>query len=84
EIFSRVENIQKAWSAIKIALSDVEVVYLPTYRRVELALRDDGVRDVYGRRKAPKFSVAAGSLYTGDIQFGLGDISDRLRALNRS
>jgi len=82
EIFSRQPALNSVWNRVREALGDTEVVYLPTYRRVELALRDDASTDQYGRPKSPKFDVAAGSLYPGDIQFGLGDIQDRLRTLN--
>jgi len=81
-LFSRQENINLIWSAVSAVLHDTEIVYLPTYRRVELALLDDAARSPYTRRQAPKFNVAAGSLYTGDIQFGLADISDRLSVLH--
>lgn len=82
EVFSRQPAINAVWVAVRKALGDTEVVYLPTYRRVELALRDESSTDQYGRPKRPRFTVAAGSLYPGDIQFGLGDIQDRLRVLN--
>lgn len=81
-LFERQPGIKHIRSSLKVALRDTEIVYLPTYRRVELALLDDPNRNAYGRRQSPKFSVAAGSLYTGDIQFGLGDISDRLSAMH--
>ena len=70
-------------ATITSALSDYEVVYLPTYRRVELALKDDSKRESYRPRARPKFSVAPGGLHTGEIQFGLLDISDRLKEINR-
>jgi ABC-type lipoprotein export system ATPase subunit len=62
-------------------LAKYEIVYLPTYRRIELALQPEDDDRRYGRRR-PRFNVAAGSLFTSDIQFGLGDISDRLKELN--
>lgn len=84
EIFSRQPNILYMWNSLRRILDDTEIVYLPTYRRVELALRDEVGTDSFGRSKGPKFLVAAGSLYPGDIQFGLADIQERLRSLNNS
>lgn len=49
---------------------------------MELALTDESEPRHPRRRKNPKFAVAAGSLFTGDIQFGLGDISERLAQIN--
>lgn len=82
KIFSRNDNISSIRRALRARLRDIQIVYLPTYRRVELALTDDEESARYGRRRVPKFNVAAGSLFTGDIQFGLGDISDRLGQIN--
>lgn len=80
-IYSRQDSIRKIRDALKTALSDTEIVYLPTYRRIELALTDDESNS-YGRKRRRRFNVAVGSLYKGDIQFGLGDISDRLMNIN--
>lgn len=82
KVFARQQNIFTAWQALQTVLEDVEVVYLPTYRRVELALSEERSSDQYGRSTLPRFVVAAGSLYPGDIQFGLADIQARLRSLN--
>ena len=38
---------------------------------------------MYRRRRRQKFNIASGSLFTGDIQFGLSDISERLEDLNQ-
>ena len=56
---------------------------MPTYRRVELALTDEN-QDSHRRhlRNRPKFNISASGLHPGDIQFGLGDISERLDELN--
>ena len=72
----RVEKVSKA---VQTVLNEVEVVYLPTYRRVELSLLPEN-REL--RRRRPRFKFAAGSLFTGDIQFGLSDIYERLSDLN--
>lgn len=81
-LMTRSPNINMIFNKLQIALSGVEIVYLPTYRRVELALRGDPREDP-SRRKRPKFDVATGSLFTGEIQFGLSDISDRLSQMNQ-
>ena len=67
---------------IQGALQDHEIVYLPTYRRVELSMTDQRESRPRRGRKRSKFSIAADGLHTGNIQFGLGDISDRLVDLN--
>lgn len=83
-LFSRHRNTKFIAEALKQALADYDIVYLPTYRRVELALSSDTKQTGFARRRRqPKFSVADGSLFTGDIQFGLSDISERLSALNQ-
>ncbi|MFD1944309.1 AAA family ATPase [Paradevosia shaoguanensis] len=61
------------------ALKDVELVYLPTYRRVELPLVD---KEPGHRRSKRKRFFPGHGLFTGDIQFGLSDISEHLRAIN--
>lgn len=56
-------------------------MYLPTYRRIELAVAPTRP-DRYGRRR----QVLPGqkpSLHSGDIQFGLSDVVDRLSQLNQ-
>lgn len=73
-------NVSHILQATKTALQGFEILYLPTYRRVELALRGDA--EPRHRRKRPRIDVASGGLFTGDIQFGLSDISDRLSDLN--
>jgi hypothetical protein len=67
---------------LKRVLAETEIVYLPTYRRVELALRGDS-SESRRRRRPPRFDLAVGSLFTGEIQFGLSDISERLSELNQ-
>ncbi|MBN8282491.1 AAA family ATPase [Zoogloea sp.] len=70
------------------ALADIEIVYLPTYRRIELSLPDaDDSRYSYKRRPFPSIQARLGltgrGLHAGNIQFGLSDISARLRSLNQ-
>jgi predicted ATPase len=81
-LMTRNPRIEAIASTLRQALDEIEILYLPTYRRIELALRGDPLESPYRRRKRPKFDIATGSLFTGDIQFGLADISDRLAELN--
>lgn len=65
-------------------LSEYEIVYLPTYRRIELSI--PAVEGRPGRKKKSilaRLGVSQRGLHTGDINFGLSDISDRLAALYR-
>ena len=81
-LLERNPSILSIYTVLKKCLKGCEIVYLPTYRRIELALRGDP-RETQRRRKRPRFEVAAGSLFTGEIQFGLTDISERLSELNQ-
>jgi hypothetical protein len=78
----RTPTLETLWSGIAQALKGHEIVYLPTYRRVELALTDEGEDRRRPGGKKPKFSIGAKGLHTGEIQFGLSDIADRLAQLN--
>jgi len=81
-LFRRTPNLEALRGKLTEILEAYEVVYLPTYRRVELALTDDSEdRRRRGRHK-PKINLSASGLHTAEIQFGLGDISDRLSQLN--
>jgi hypothetical protein len=64
-----VPSIRFILAALKSTLHDVEVVYLPTYRRIELPMAI--ALDKYGRRKRSGLRVNQSGLYPGDIQFGL-------------
>ena len=81
-LMERQLTVSAIFSKLQRALAGSEIVYLPTYRRIELALRGD-LREAPYRRRRPKFDIASGSLFTGEIQFGLTDISDRLSQLNQ-
>lgn len=73
--------------SIFCALTDIEIVYLPTYRRIELSLPEaDEPR--YSRRRTTqsiqaRLGLTGRGLHAGNIQFGLSDISARLRSLNQ-
>lgn len=81
-LYARIDSISRLNTALAEALANFEVVYLPTYRRVELALTNDKRERSAGRRRS-QLNVL-GSLFTGNIQFGLSDISDRLAEMNQS
>lgn len=67
---------------IRSVLGDTEIVYLPTYRRIELSLSNSDGRFSERRKDIlSRLGVTKSGLYTADIQFGLSDISDRLRNL---
>lgn len=75
------EALGKARREIAANLRDIEILYLPTYRRIELALADDQSGP---RRRRPNLKFATDSLFAGTIQFGLSDISEQLAQLNRN
>ena len=81
-LMERQPTVSKIFATLQKALAGCEIVYLPTYRRIELALRGEAHEGAH-RRRRPKFNIAAGSLFTGEIQFGLSDISERLSQLNQ-
>jgi len=78
---SQVPALQEAARTIKDAFAEIDVVYLPTYRRIELAISPSP--DRYGRYR--RFSIPGTklSLYSGEMQFGLSDILDRLAQMNQ-
>ncbi|CDN93640.1 putative ATP-binding protein involved in virulence [Agrobacterium tumefaciens] len=82
EMLLDVPQLYSATLDIRQALADIEILYLPTYRRIELPLEDTDEVRRYGRKKVP-VKVNASGLFTGDIQFGLSDISARLAELNQ-
>ena len=78
-VFSISENISNA-------INGYEIVYLPTYRRIELALPVNEEQRTSGRvsNLQEKLGLNKHSLHSGDIQFGLSDISERLSDLNET
>jgi len=79
KLFSYNNNLTQVITTIRTVLKDFEILYLPTYRRIESPLVLDKEEDPYRRRKT-KFPFR---MFSGDIQFGLSDISERLSELNR-
>lgn len=87
------QQIEEPWSpifqlhsTIVAALRDIEIVYLPTYRRIELSLPHEEPKQSWrGETKSihAKLGLNRRGLHAGDIQFGLADIAARLAQLNQ-
>jgi energy-coupling factor transporter ATP-binding protein EcfA2 len=87
EIEERPLNTESVRRELRHLLSDVEIVYLPTYRRIELPLTTgDQVDPGTGRKKSvqSRLSISKRGLFDAEIRFGLSDISERLDELNQS
>lgn len=86
-LYTDVPELHRIKEIIGGILKDTEIVYLPTYRRIELPLAVDVDEARHTRRKRSvqsKLGLGRGSLYSTDIQFGLSDISERLSSLNQN
>ncbi|WP_298926269.1 AAA family ATPase [uncultured Ramlibacter sp.] len=85
ELAARFPTIEEIRKKIRDTLGPIEIVYLPTFRRVEMSLPDiDDART--GRRKLSmlaRLGLSKRGLHSGDIQFGLADISERLAKLHQ-
>lgn len=81
------KNVDTIKSVLKKKLKDVEVVYLPTYRRIELSIdREENDRPAHSRRRQSiqdRLGIPKRTLFNAEIQFGLSDISDRLSNMNQ-
>jgi energy-coupling factor transporter ATP-binding protein EcfA2 len=82
-IYDESPALRAASLALKGALEGVEVVYLPTYRRIELAVATATRQDQYGRVRKQAMPWQKSGLYSADIQFGLSDVVERLAQLNQ-
>ena len=82
QLYARNKNIHWIFSTLQSALSGIEVVYLPTYRRIELPMVSYSKEAISRRRRSAHVRQSAISLFRGDILFGLSDISERLSDLN--
>jgi predicted ATPase len=78
---ARKPSLTDLFSFLNESLSGFDIVYLPTYRRIEQALEreEDSLR---ARRRAGP-TQAAGMPLPPEMRFGLPDIPDRLTELNR-
>lgn len=78
-------NVDAIKRHLRNVLQGIEIVYLPTYRRIELSLPEKEDPRT-GRRKQSvqaRLGLERRGLYAADIQFGLADISERLARLNQ-
>lgn len=84
-IRGRVPAVDKIRTAIQRVIKGVEILYLPTYRRIELSL-GESVEDSRLSRKRKSIQSRLGlpkrGFFNAEIQFGLSDISERLQELN--
>jgi len=80
---SKVVEIDRVKHALRRALKNIELVYLPTYRRIELPISEGASSDKTKKRRSSKFKVPISGLHGGDIQFGLSDIAERLAEMNQ-
>lgn len=82
--YSSSPRLQEFREAIIRHLNGTEIVYLPTYRRIEPPLRSKVSEPRRARnRTKPSIQLDDSGLYSGDIEFGLEDISSRLAELNQ-
>lgn len=81
KVDGRAIHLAETRATIRSILSGYDIVYLPTYRRIELSLPTAEKRGERKKNILAQLGISRRGLYTADIQFGLGDIRDRLRAL---
>ena len=83
----RNDNIDTISKVIDSVLAGIEIVYLPTYRRIELPLNKEGpeVNPRTGRKRGihSRLGLSGRSHFGADIQFGISDISEKLFSLNQ-
>lgn len=72
------KRLARVQRLIRQATKDVEIVYLPTYRRIELPLSSDADENALRRRSVPSSRHFENSLLAGEMKFGLSDISKSL------
>lgn len=84
---ARNANIERIKTILSRCLQGYEIVYLPTYRRIELSLGAEPDEERTGRRKKSiqtKLGITQRGIFNTDIQFGLADVLDRLARLNQN
>lgn len=75
-----IPSISALDDAVAELFEDYQIVYLPTYRRLELTLKRD--ENLPRRRQKPRLQFAEDSIHSGEINFGLTDIREQLESLN--
>ena len=79
----KLPQFEELRNKLSVVLSGVQIVYLPTYRRIELPLSDKRTDDTSDQPSIQaRLGLTRNSLFANTIQFGLADISDRLKKLN--
>jgi ABC-type cobalamin/Fe3+-siderophores transport system ATPase subunit len=84
-IKGRVQAVDQIRLILRRVLKNVEIVYLPTYRRIELSLGEAVEEGQFAPRRPSiqsRLGLSKKGFFNTDIQFGLADISVRLRELN--
>ena len=79
-MYTRVPNISIAMDNVKSVIGDYDIVYLPTYRRIEMSLP----RLQTESRRVNHWGESqrsGGNLLPSEIKFGLSDISERLQEI---
>ena len=82
-VYAESPTIRETLATLNEALKEIEIVYLPTYRRIELAVTPSTRPDQYGRVRKQLLPGQKPGLYSTDIQFGLSDVVERLSQLNQ-
>lgn len=77
------DKIASTWRVLQETFSEIEILYLPTYRRIELPINDSDVLEPSGKKRS-SIKIPDRTLLAGNIQFGLSDISERLHELNQA
>lgn len=76
-MYNSVPNLDLASKQVAQVMADYDIVYLPTYRRIEMSLAryqvESGPRYSWGSD-----SRSAASLLPSEMKFGLSDIAERL------
>lgn len=65
---------------IQDRLSEYEIVYLPTFRRIELPIEEEPSNRW---KKSTSMKLAKGSFFSAEMNFGLRDVSHRLQEISR-
>lgn len=81
-LVSKNHVIEILTGVLKNSLKGIDIVYLPTYRRIELPLVADADERHSRLNAKPSFKLGGSSLFAGGIEFGLTDISERLSSIN--
>ncbi|QWP75788.1 AAA family ATPase [Lysobacter sp. K5869] len=84
--FNNTIELRQVGDAVGAALGEVDILYLPTYRRIENPLLSPRARNrkghVIGAARHMATLKASASLDTGNINFGLEDVELRLAELS--